>query len=105
MFVFVLVISVGSSLFWNGLSGRAMFPLFVAIIVAIVVTAILIVTGFVVVTLGGNLLLGGDPKFRQWKAQGGRPYWDSLPPPINPDSPETKGFAERPTGEAPADDR
>jgi hypothetical protein len=104
LFLFVLVLSVGSSLFWNGLSGREMFPLLVAIIVAVVVTAFLLVIGFVVVTIGGNALLGNDPNYQKWKAQGGRPYWDSLPPPINTDSPETRGFAERPRSEAPTDD-
>ena len=51
MFVCVLVISVGCSLFWNGLSGRNMFPIGIAIIVAVVVTAFLLLIGFVVVTL------------------------------------------------------
>ena len=105
MFVCVLVISVGCSLFWNGLSGRDMFPIGVAVLVAVVVTAFLLLIGFVVVTIGGNLLLGGDPKFQQWKAQGGRPYFDSLPPPINMDSAEKRGFVEPPTSKAPADDR
>lgn len=90
MFGFVLVLSLGSSLFWNWLAGRDMFPIGVAVIVAVLVTAFLLVVGFVVVTLGGNALLGNDPKFQQWMAQGGRPYLDSLPPPINPDSDATR---------------
>ncbi len=90
MFVLVLLLSVGSSLFWNGLSGREMFPLSVSVIVAVVVTTILIGIGFVVVTLGGNALLGNDPNYQKWKAQGRRPYLDSLPPPINPDSDATR---------------
>jgi hypothetical protein len=102
MFLFVLVISVGSALFWNGLSGRDMYPIGVAIIVAVLVTAFLLLIGFVVVTLGGNALLGNDPEYQRWKAQGGRPYFDSLPPPINMDSPETRSFGE-PTSEEPAD--
>lgn len=105
MFLLVLVLSVGSSVFWNNMSGRNMFPLVVAIIVAVVVTAFLVIIGFLVVTLGGDALLGGDPEYQQWKAQGGRPYLDSLPPPINTDSHKTRGFAEPPTREAPADDR
>jgi hypothetical protein len=104
MFLFVLVISVGSALFWNGLSGRDMLPIGVAVIVAVVVTGLLLLIGIVVVTVGSNLLLGNDPEYQRWRAQGGRPYFDSLPPPINTDSPETKGFVERPTGEAQADD-
>ena len=94
MFLFVLVLSVGASFFWNGLSGKVMLSLDVAIIVAVVVTALLMLIGFVTVMLGGNAILGDDPTFRQWKDQGGRPYWDSLPPPINMDSQATRGGQE-----------
>lgn len=103
LFLFVLVLTVGSSLFWNGMSCRDMLPLGVSVVVAVVVTAFLLLIGFVVVTLGGNALLGNDPIYQKWKAQGGRPYFDSLPPPINTDSAEKRGFVEPPTSEAPAD--
>lgn len=96
MFGCVLVISVGSSVFWNGISGREMFPIGVSVVVAVVVTAFLLLIGFVVVTLGGNALLGNDPEYQRWRAHGGRPYLDSLPKPINPDASITRetGLAE-----------
>jgi len=90
MFTIILIVTVGSSYFWNGLSGRNMFPLDVAVLVAFILTGIFAGIGWVFVTLGSNALLGNDQNFREWKQRGGRPYLDSLPKPINPDSNETR---------------
>ena len=71
--------------------------------VAVVLTALFLVIGWAVVTLGGKLILGSDPDFQRWKAEGGRPYLDSLPSPLNPDSPATRGFVEPPSSEESVD--
>ena len=96
MFCTIFLIAFACSIFWNSLSGRTMLSLEVAFWVAVVLTVLFLVIGWVVVTVGGNLLLGDDRDFKQWKDQGGRPYLDSLPSPINPDSSITKltGLAE-----------
>ena len=89
-FVTVFVLTFLVSLFWNGLSGMNMFPLKVAFWVAVVLTAIFAGMGWVVVTLGSKVILRDDPEFQEWKAKGGRPYWDSLGWPINPVPPENR---------------
>lgn len=103
MFATIFGIALGASVFWNSLSGRTMLSLEVVVWVAVVLTVLFVVIGFIVVTVGGSLLLGGDPDYKRWKSLGGRPYLDSLPKPLNPDSSITRGFAEPPKGEAPAD--
>lgn len=79
--IFVLVFLI--SLFWNTLSGMNMFPFKVVIGVSMLLTAIFTGVGWVVVTVGSQVILRDDPEFQEWKAKGGRPYWDSLRWPIN----------------------
>ncbi|MFO0917822.1 MAG: hypothetical protein U0872_05840 [Planctomycetaceae bacterium] len=96
MFAFTLMVTVGCSIFWNTLSGSNMLPLAVAFWVAVVLTVLFVVIGWATVTLGSSVLLRDDAEFQKWKAQGGRPYLDSLPQPIKPDSAITRqtGIAE-----------
>ena len=89
-FVTVFVLTFSISLFWNGLSGVNMFPFKVVIGVSMLLTAIFTSVGWVVVTLGSKAILRDDPEFQEWKAKGGRPYWDSLGWPINPVPPEDR---------------
>ena len=89
-FVTVFVLTFLVSLFWNTLSGMNMFPLAVAFWVAVVLTVIFTGVGWVVVTLGSKAIRRDDPEFQEWKAKGGRPYWDSLGWPINPNPPEDR---------------
>lgn len=89
-FVTVFVLTFLASLFWNTLSGANMFPFNVVIGVSVVLTAIFTGVGWVVVTLGSKAILRDDPEFQEWKAKGGRPYWDSLGWPITPNPPEDR---------------
>ena len=89
-FVTVFVLTFLASLFWNTLSGNNMFPFNVVIGVSVVLTVLFNIVGWVVVTLGSKAILRDDPEFQEWKAKGGRPYWDSLGWPINPVPPEDR---------------
>lgn len=86
MFAFNFIGSYLISLFWNGLSGRDMFPLAIVFWVAFTLTMIFMSIGWAVVTVGSEMLLKGDQEFQEWKEQGGRPYLDSMPWPIHPDA-------------------
>lgn len=90
MFAFNFAGSYLISLFWNGLSGRDMFPLAVVFWVAVTLTVIFMSVGWAVVTRGSQMLLKDDQDFQEWKKKGGRPYLDSLPWPIHPDSPDDR---------------
>ena len=89
-FVTVFVIVFLVSIFWNTLSGTNMFPLNVVIGVSVTLTILFNVVGWVVVTLGGEVILRNDQEFQEWKAKGGRPYLDHLGWPINPTSPDDR---------------
>jgi len=78
------VVCLMMAVFWNTLSGMIMFPFVAVVCVAVVLTVIFISVGWTTVTVGSEVLLKDDPEFQKWKAQGGRPYWDSLPTLINP---------------------
>lgn len=67
-----------------------MFPIHVAFWVAVVLTAIFICVGWLTVTVGSHVILRDDPEFQEWKAKGGRPFWDSLGWPINTTPPEDR---------------
>lgn len=45
---------------------------------------------WLVVNVGMAILYGRSPEYRQYRRNGGNPYFDSLPPPINPDSEITR---------------
>ena len=89
-YVTVFVLTFLISLFWNGLSGMNMFPFKIVICVSMVLTVIFTGIGWLVVTLGSKAFLRDDREFQDWKAKGGRPYWDSLGWPINPVPPEDR---------------
>ena len=89
-FVTVFVITFLVSLFWNVLSGSNMFPFSAVIGVSLVLTVLFNVVGWVVVTLGGEVILRNDEEFQDWKRKGGRPYLDHLGWPINPTPPNDK---------------
>lgn len=91
MFGFNFVGCLLISLFWNTLSGMNMFPFPVVICVSLVLTIIFVSIGWTTVTLGSEILLKDDPEFQQWRQDGGRPYWDSLPKPINSRSLDDQG--------------
>lgn len=88
MTVFVLVFLV--SIFWNTLSGTNMFPFKIVIGVSVLLTVLFNVVGWIVVTLGGEVILRNDQEFQEWKAKGGRPYLDHLGWPINPTPPDDR---------------
>lgn len=96
MFGFNFVGCLLISLFWNTLSGMNMFPFEVVFWVAVILTVIFVSIGWATVTVGSDVLLKDDPEFQRWKQAGGRPYWDSLPSPINPATPIERitGLAE-----------
>ena len=56
--------------------------------VAVILTAIFNVVGWIVVTVGGEVILHDVQEFQDWKAKGGRPYLDHLGWPINPTPPD-----------------
>ena len=87
-FVTIFVIAFLISIFWNVLSGTIMFPFKVVIGVSLVLTVLFTGVGWIVVTLGGEAILHDDKEYQEWKAKGGRPYWDHIGWPINPTPPE-----------------
>jgi hypothetical protein len=87
-FVTIFILMFLVSLFWNVLSGTNMFPFRAVIGVSVVLTVLFNIVGWVVVTLGGELILRNDNEYQEWKAKGGRPYLDHLGWPINPTPPE-----------------
>lgn len=89
-FMTIFVITFLVSLFWNTISGTNMFPFKVVIGVSAVLTVLFNVVGWVVVTIGGEVILRNDKEYQEWKAKGGRPYWDTLGWPINPNPPEDR---------------
>lgn len=89
-YVTVFILTFLISLFWNTLSGSNMFPFKIVIGVSMLLTVIFTGVGWAVVTLGSKVILRDDREFQEWKAKGGRPYWDSLGWPINPNPPEDR---------------
>jgi len=63
MFAFNFIGAYLASLFWNGLSGRDMFPLAIVFWVAVTLTIIFMSVGWTVVTGGSELLPKDDPEF------------------------------------------
>lgn len=45
---------------------------------------------WLIVNVGLAVLFGRSPEYQQYRRSGGDPYFDSLPPPINPDSEITR---------------
>ena len=96
MFAAIFIIMFLISKIFNSLSGMTMFPLPGVIIASMMLTVICTVIGWVVVTGGMEALHGNDSEYKNWKAQGGRPYWDTLEWPINTATPIERltGLAE-----------
>ena len=90
MFGVIFTIMFLISKFFNGLSGANMFPLPGVITASIMLTIICTVIGWVVVTGGMEAIHRDDPEYKNWKAKGGRPFWDTLAWPINPMPPEDR---------------
>lgn len=71
-------------LFWNTLSGRDMFELHVAFWCAVVMTALTIIPGWLVMTFMSSVVYRHDYRHQMEKQKGFRPYWDTLPWPVQP---------------------
>lgn len=101
--VIAFVIYLGMSWAWNSITGKDYWTTSEMAISAVL--TVLIYGGFawLVTTFGMFLLYGRDPEYRRWKQQGGDPYFDSLPSPLNPDSKVTRktGIAEPTTSLVP----
>lgn len=95
-FFFVLVTYIVIAFLWNSLSARPMWTFTEMVLSALCFVGFVVMLGLVVVPLGAKLLLGNSPGYQQWTAQGGRPFWDSVPSPFNPDSDLTRdtGYPE-----------
>lgn len=65
-----------------------MFPFHIVIGALVTLTVFFHVVGWIVVTVGAEVILRNDPEFQDWKAKGGRPYLDHLGWPINPTPPD-----------------
>jgi hypothetical protein len=89
-FLTVFTLTFLISIFWNVLSGMNMFPFKIVIGVSMVLTLLFTGIGWIVVMLGSQVILRDDPEFQEWKAKGGRPYWDSLGWPIKPVPPHDR---------------
>lgn len=50
------------------------------------VVAVFMMIAAVIVRIGGWMLYGDNPEYRDWVADGGDPYFDMIPPPFNRDS-------------------
>lgn len=71
------------SVFWNVVSGFNMFPLVVVLISAAVITILFVIVGGIFTNIAGEVVYGNNSKYKKWKDDGGRPFWDSLAWPIN----------------------
>lgn len=94
MFGIIFVVSFIMAMFFNGVSGRDLFPLGLVIVVSAILTIIFAAIGSTVVTAASDSLLRNDPQYQQYKATGGRPYWDHLPYPISSGQPTTLQWPE-----------
>lgn len=70
--------------FWNSLSGRDMFPLTVALWCSVVMTALTVIPGWLVITFTSSVIYRHDHRHQMEKRSGFRPYWDTLPWPVQP---------------------
>jgi hypothetical protein len=86
MYLTIFLILTGISLLTGFLGGRIMLTFDVIFFVALNLTLLITGVGWLAVNLGATILLADDPEFDEWRRAGGRPYWDSLPWPINPSS-------------------
>lgn len=89
-FLGVLGISLVIGFLWNLATGTAFWSLG-----ALALGSLFIVLGFgafgwLVVNVGTRLICGKDPEFQTYLKSGGDPYFDTLPPPLNPDSQATR---------------
>lgn len=89
-FLIVFLISIVLAESWNwAIDERFWSP------VEIAVASLMIVVcfggfGWLVVNVGTRLICGSDPEFGRYIRSGGDPYFDTLPSPLNPDSPLTR---------------
>lgn len=91
-YAFCFVFVGGIALVLNWASHNTMFELWLVPIVSGTIMLMLMLIGGTTVKAGSAIIYHGDPRYEKWRAEGGRPYLDSLPPPINPDTWETRGF-------------
>lgn len=89
-FLAVLAIMLVITRVFNALSGMNMFPLVPVVFAALILTVMSTVIGWIVVTGGMETFHGNDPSYKEWKARGGRPYWDTLGWPINRTTPRDR---------------
>lgn len=97
IFLFYATLLFVFSIFWNVLvravGGSAYFPFAVVCTVATILTMITVVFQSIFVTIFAEIFLGKNESYKQWKASGGRPYWDKIGWPANlrddPDSSQT----------------
>lgn len=73
-----------AAVFWNTLAGREMFPYTVVFWCAVVMTAITIIPGWLVMTFTSNVIYRHNYQHQVDKRNGFRPYWDTLPWPVQP---------------------
>ena len=99
-FIGVFVISMGIAWVWNTATGTKFWS-----VAEIGLGSLFIVGGFglfgwIIVNVGTRLFCGRDPQFQNYVRNGGDPYFDTLPRPLNPDSQTTRntGIAEPKTG-------
>lgn len=89
-FVLVFVISMIIAWGWNSATDTQFWnPIEIAL------GSLLIVVffggfGWLVVNIGTRLICGRDPEFQRYLRNGGDPYFDTLPSPMNPDSKVTR---------------
>jgi hypothetical protein len=81
--VFAIFFGIATLVNWSG--GRVLIDWSLTWSVPAVLTAMFIFGGWPVVTIATEIICYGDPVYKLAKKQTGfRPYWDSLPPLINP---------------------
>ena len=89
-FIVVLVISLILGGLWNLATGTAFWSFGALALGSLFIVLGFSVFGWLVVNVGTRLFCGRDPEFQNYVKSDGDPYFDTLPPPLNPDSELTR---------------
>ena len=95
-FIVVLVISLILGGLWNMATETAFWSFGALALGSLFIVGGFGLFGWLIVNVGTRLFCGRDPEFQNYLKSGGDPYFDTLPPPLNPDSRTTRetGLAE-----------
>ena len=89
-FIVGFVISLGLGGLWNMATGTAFWTFGALALGSLFIVCGFGLFGWIIVNVGTRLFCGRDPDFQNYVRNGGDPYFDTLPSPMNPDSEVTR---------------